>query len=56
VVYGDQSYPFVGKAVAKWRQMNTAVNAQQVPGGHCFMQQYPKETAALMLQHWGFTL
>lgn len=55
VVYGDQSYPFVSKAVAKWQNINTAVTAAQVPGGHCFMQQYPQETAALMLRHWNFS-
>jgi pimeloyl-ACP methyl ester carboxylesterase len=52
VLYGDQSYPFVAKAVTRWQQLNQAVHIRQVRGDHCFMQQQPSQTAALILQHW----
>jgi len=52
VLYGDQSYPFVAKAVTRWQQLNHAVQIRQVSGDHCFMQQHPSQTAALILQHW----
>lgn len=46
VFYGEQTFPFVVKAVAKWQQLNPAVQATQVAGGHCFMQEHPRDTAA----------
>jgi pimeloyl-ACP methyl ester carboxylesterase len=55
VIYGQQSYPFVKKAVIRWQKVNRAVTAEQVTGGHCFMQQYPELTAALMLNHCAFS-
>lgn len=49
VLYGDRSYPFVGKAVQRWQQLNPALDVQQVHGGHCFMQEAPKRTAENIL-------
>lgn len=46
VIYGEQTFPFVVKAVAKWQQLNPAIQAAQVAGGHCFMQEHPLDTAA----------
>lgn len=54
VIYGDDTYPFVSKAVHKWQALNLAITSLQTQGGHCFMQQYPKQSAELMLKHWGF--
>jgi len=45
IFYGDQTFPFVLKAVAKWQQLNPAVIASQVSGGHCFMQEQPAQSA-----------
>lgn len=45
VEYGGQSYPFVAKSVQRWSGSNAAVRAEQVPGGHCFMQQDPLGSA-----------
>ena len=45
VIYGEQTFPFVVKALAKWLQLNAAVQTIQVPGGHCFMQEQPAPTA-----------
>lgn len=56
LIYGDQTYPFVPKAVKRWQRLNQALQAKQVPGGHCFMQQYPEQTARQVLQHWNFPL
>lgn len=52
VVYGEQTYPFVPKAVRRWQQQNHNIAAKAVPGGHCFMQQDPSATAQLILHHW----
>lgn len=55
LLYGDQTYPFVPKAVKRWQRMNPALQAKQVRGGHCFMQQYPEQTALQILEHWQLT-
>ncbi len=52
LLYGDQTYPFVPKAVKRWQQLNPAIEARQVPGGHCFMQQDPAQTAQDILKHF----
>jgi pimeloyl-ACP methyl ester carboxylesterase len=46
VFYGEHTYPFVGKAAARWCAANPHVSAETVPGGHCFMQERPAEAAA----------
>ncbi|MBS7662672.1 alpha/beta hydrolase [Pseudomonas lalucatii] len=45
VLYGQASYPFVAKSVARWCAGNPHVHAQVVPGGHCFMQEQPDAAA-----------
>lgn len=45
VIYGQRSYPFVAKSVARWCASNPHVRAQVVDGGHCFMQEQPTATA-----------
>jgi len=45
VEYGAQTYPFVASAVQRWRSINPLIGAEQVPGGHCFMQQDPPAAA-----------
>lgn len=49
IFYGEQTFPFVVKAVNKWQQLNTGVQLQQVPGGHCFMQEQPEHSAARII-------
>lgn len=46
VVSGDRSYPFMPASVAALQRANPAIRTQQVPGGHCFMLERPRETAA----------
>lgn len=49
IFYGEQTFPFVIRAVNKWQQLNSGVQSQQVPGGHCFMQEQPEQSAAWVL-------
>lgn len=52
LVYGDETYPFVKKSARYWQKYNHNLKIQQVQGGHCFMQQFPPQTADLLIQHW----
>lgn len=45
VLYGQNSYPFVAKAVARWCALNPIVSGQVVAGGHCFMQEHSADSA-----------
>ncbi|MBI2733364.1 MAG: alpha/beta hydrolase [Aquabacterium sp.] len=45
VLYAEHTFPFVTESVARWQAINSAVHAQQVPGGHCFMQEQPDMAA-----------
>lgn len=45
VLFGERTYLFVPKAVARWCAQNTHVGGQSVAGGHCFMQEYPQDSA-----------
>jgi pimeloyl-ACP methyl ester carboxylesterase len=48
LLYGDKSYDFVAKSAVKWQKLNQSVQLQQVSGGHCFMQETPKESASVV--------
>ena len=50
VIYGDKSYDFIAKAVAKWQKRNHAVSILQASGGHCFMQEAPEQAAQYVRQ------
>ncbi|WP_349974222.1 alpha/beta hydrolase [Pseudomonas sp. WHRI 8519] len=41
VLYGEQTYPFVPRSVQRLASINPRVEACQVAGGHCFMQEDP---------------
>ena len=45
VFYGERSYPFVARSVARWCASNGHVSARVLPGGHCFMQEQPADSA-----------
>src|SRR5690606_21792852 len=45
VIYGAGTYPFVARSVARWCAGNAHVRSQVVPGGHCFMQEQPTDSA-----------
>ena len=46
IVYGDRTYPFVGRAVRRLAASNRHVTAHQTAGGHCFMLEHPASAAA----------
>lgn len=48
VLHAARTFPFITESVDRWRAMNDAVTAQEVPGGHCFMQEHPAATARLV--------
>lgn len=50
LVYGNKTYPFVSKSAGKWHKLNPSVQLYKVTGGHCFMQENPKESAILIQQ------
>lgn len=51
VLHARHTFPFVSESVARWQLVNDAVEARQVEGGHCFMQERPQEAAALVRGH-----
>ncbi|PMZ94905.1 MULTISPECIES: alpha/beta fold hydrolase [unclassified Pseudomonas] len=54
ILYGEQTYPFVPHSVHRLVALNGQVSAQQVAGGHCFMQEDPitaTEQVVAFLQH-----
>ena len=48
VFYGKETYPFVKQSVSMLKQKNRFVSSQELPGGHCFMQEYPEMAAKAM--------
>lgn len=48
IIYGQSTYPFVPKAAQLASRLNPRIRAIGVPGRHCFMQEYPEETGALV--------
>jgi pimeloyl-ACP methyl ester carboxylesterase len=57
VLHAEHTFPFVSESVARWTNLNDHVSAEQVPGGHCFMQERPADAARLvaaqLLPHLG---
>lgn len=53
VIYGERTYDFVQDSVARWGAFNELVSVEQVPGGHCFMQQSPEDTTQRVLKALG---
>lgn len=48
MMYGADTFPFVPKSAALWAQSNSNVRTEQVSGGHCFMQEFPDNAAAMV--------
>ncbi|MFC0669051.1 alpha/beta fold hydrolase [Azotobacter chroococcum] len=42
---GQYSFPFIARSTARWCAMSSHVSARTLPGGHCFMQERPEESA-----------
>ena len=45
VLHAQQTFPFVTESVRRWEATNPNVETCVVPGGHCFMQEAPADTA-----------
>jgi pimeloyl-ACP methyl ester carboxylesterase len=45
VLHATRTFPFLKESIARWQMVNTAIQAQQVPGHHCFMQEHPGASA-----------
>lgn len=50
LVYGAGSYPFVAKSAALFQRKCPQLQVIKVDGGHCFMQEDPQHSTALVLQ------
>lgn len=48
VLHASRTFPFVTESVGRWQLVNDAVTAQEVEGGHCFMQEQPARAAELV--------
>lgn len=46
IVYGDRTYPFVGRSARRLAASNRHVTAHKTAGGHCFMLEHPAAAAA----------
>lgn len=53
LIHGDKTYPFVKQSAARLLARNAHVTVEEVPGGHCFMQENPQGAARRVL---GFLL
>lgn len=49
VLHAKESFPFVAQSARRWQHLNPQVRGLEVPGGHCFMQQHPRDSAQRVL-------
>lgn len=49
LIHGDKTYPFVKQSAARLLARNAHVTVEEVPGGHCFMQENPQGAAQRVL-------
>ncbi len=54
--YGEQTFPFILSAKDKVRKANAHFDFVAMPGGHCFMQQHPQQTADAIRRKLRLTL
>lgn len=54
MIRGDKTFPYVKAGLDRACRLNQRVTQETVPGGHCFMQQHPQATAALVLERLAF--
>lgn len=46
IFMGQETYPFSLRAGRHAQKHNSSINYSVVPGGHCFMQEYPEQAAS----------
>jgi len=49
ILYGEQTFPFILKALPRLVKYNPQFEIEAVSGGHCFMQEFPLQTSARLL-------
>ncbi len=49
IFMGQETYPFALRAGAHAQKKNTNITFSVVPGGHCFMQEFPQQAAERVL-------
>jgi len=47
---GENTYPFSQRAGVYAARINTGITYSTVPGGHCFMQEYPQQAADCVIR------
>ena len=50
IVSGEHTYPFVKSSARKAAKRFAPIEHISVPGGHCFMQEHPEQTAELIIR------
>ena len=50
ILLAKHSFAFVSESAHRWASLNDQVQLHSVAGGHCFMQEHPRETAQLLGQ------
>lgn len=51
VIHADKTFPFIAASVQQWKNINPKVCDIQTPGGHCFMQETPIQTAQMVKRY-----
>lgn len=51
VLHASKTFPFVSESISRWQLVNEAVQAKEVKGGHCFMQEHPRQAAEMVRQY-----
>lgn len=49
ILYGEETFPFILKALPRLIKQNPQFALESMPGGHCFMQEFPELTANKLL-------
>ena len=50
MIRGDRTFPYVKTGLDRACRLNKQVTQETMPGGHCFMQQYPQAVGEQLLQ------
>ncbi|RZL01392.1 MAG: alpha/beta hydrolase [Rubrivivax sp.] len=51
VIRAEHTFPFIAASTQQWKSMNQNVSDVVVPGGHCFMQETPNQTAQMVKRY-----
>lgn len=51
VIRAEHTFPFIEASVQQWKSINPNVSDVITPGGHCFMQETPNQTAQMVKRY-----